>query len=98
MILLVVVAYDIKTLDKGGTRRLRKVARICGNYGQRVQNSVFECIINATEYENLKNDLLEVMENSQDSLRLYKLGNNYKNKVEHYGTKDIIDLKAPVIL
>lgn len=95
--MMVIVAYDIKTSDEMGPKRLRRVAKVCCNYGQRVQNSVFECVLNATEYEKFKIELLEIMEDTQDSLRLYKLGNNYKNKIEHYGVKDIIDVNEPVI-
>lgn len=96
-ILLVLVTYDVMTSSSNGAKRLRKVAKICQNYGQRVQNSVFECVVNATEYATLKIELKAVIDEELDSLRFYRLGNNYKTKVEHFGTKESLDLEEPLI-
>lgn len=95
--MLVLITYDVSTMDKAGAKRLRKVAKICQNYGQRVQNSVFECIIDATQYAKLKMDLTNVINVEEDSLRFYQLGNNYKTKVLHIGTKEAIDLEGTLI-
>lgn len=95
--LLVLVTYDVQITSQNGAKRLRKVAKICQNYGQRVQNSVFECIVDATEYATLKMKLKEVIDEEKDSLRFYKLGKNYKTKIEHIGTKETIDLEEPLI-
>lgn len=86
--MLVLITYDVSTQDGAGKRRLRKVAKECVNYGQRVQNSVFECILDASQALLLKDKLLSIIDESQDSLRFYNLGNNYETKVEHYGTKE----------
>lgn len=81
-----------------GQRRLRKVAKVCQNYGQRVQNSVFECIVDATQFKKLKLELENIIDKDTDSLRFYQLGNNYKNKVEHIGAKPTLDLEGPLII
>jgi len=95
--LLVLITYDVSTLSSSGQRRLRKVAKICEKYGQRVQNSVFECIIDSTQFSQLKIELSDIIDEKEDSLRFYKLGNNYKSKVEHVGTKESLDLEDPLI-
>ena len=86
--MLVLLTYDVSTQDGAGKRRLRKVAKECVNYGQRVQNSVFECILDASQALLLKDKLLSIIDETQDSLRFYNLGNNYETKVEHYGAKE----------
>lgn len=96
--MLVVITYDVSTLSSQGQRRLRQVSKICQNYGQRVQNSVFECIVDATEFVILKRKLIEIMDEEEDSLRFYQIGNNYKSKVEHVGIKKSLDLEGPLIL
>ncbi|EST51952.1 CRISPR-associated protein Cas2 [Brevibacillus panacihumi W25] len=96
--MLVLITYDVSTTRGEGQRRLRRVAKICQNYGQRVQNSVFECVVDSTQFAILKLKLLEVIDQQQDSLRFYQLGNNYKNKVEHVGAKESIDLEGPLVL
>lgn len=83
--MLVLVTYDVNTETAEGRRRLRKVAKACVNHGQRVQNSVFECMLDAAKYATFKNDLSKLIDPEIDSLRFYQLGNNYKNKVEHVG-------------
>ncbi|PGP64794.1 CRISPR-associated endonuclease Cas2 [Bacillus cereus] len=71
--------------------------KTCQNYGQRVQNSVFECVLDATQFATLKMELIKIIDEDEDSLRFYQLGNNYKNKVEHIGVKESIDLESPLI-
>ncbi|GGI66779.1 CRISPR-associated endonuclease Cas2 [Enterococcus alcedinis] len=95
--MLILVSYDVATSTEGGTKRLRKVAKICQNYGQRVQNSVFECIVDSTQYEVMKNELTTVINSEVDSLRFYRLGKNYKSKVKHIGAKPSIDIEGTLI-
>ena len=85
--MLVLITYDVNTETGAGQKRLRKVAKICERYGQRVQNSVFECVIDAAQYVQVKHELSEIIDLELDSLRFYRLGNNYDNKVEHVGRK-----------
>ncbi len=96
--MLVLITYDVNTEDAEGKARLRKVSKQCVNYGQRVQNSVFECILDSGQCKLLKFKLLELMNLEKDSLRFYYLGNEYKNKVEHYGTKETFDQEGVIIL
>ncbi|WP_071393545.1 CRISPR-associated endonuclease Cas2 [Bacillus tuaregi] len=95
--MLLLITYDVSTVDSTGRKRLRKVAKICQNYGQRVQNSVFECNVDATQMVILKMELSKIIDKEKDSLRFYQLGNNYKNKVEHIGVKESLDLEGPLI-
>lgn len=95
--MLVLITYDVSTVSSTGQKRLRKVAKVCQNYGQRVQNSVFECIVDATQFATLKIELSSIIDEKQDSLRFYQLGNNYKTKVEHIGVKTSIDLEGPLL-
>ncbi|WP_182201017.1 CRISPR-associated endonuclease Cas2 [Paraliobacillus salinarum] len=95
--MLVLITYDVSTSSIGGNKRLRKVSKVCQNYGQRVQNSVFECNVDAAQYLSLKIELEKLIDTSKDSLRFYKLGNNYKTKVEHMGVKKSIDLEEPLL-
>lgn len=83
--MLVLITYDVNTETEAGKRRLRKVAKQCVNYGRRVQNSVFECILDNAQSIQLKSVLSEIIDEKVDSLRFYYLGNNYKTKVEHVG-------------
>ena len=85
--MLVLITYDVNTETEGGKKRLRKIAKQCVNYGQRVQNSVFECVLDASQAKMLQHELLEIMDKEKDSLRFYYLGNHYESKVEHFGTK-----------
>ena len=85
--MLTVITYDVNTEDPAGQRRLREVARHCVNYGQRVQNSVFECVADAAEMVRIKNKLVELIDPEKDSLRFYYLGNKYQTKIEHVGAK-----------
>lgn len=95
--MLVLITYDVSTTDSAGKKRLRKVAKACQNYGQRVQNSVFECIVDSTKFTALKIELESIIDHELDSLRFYRLGDNYKKKVIHIGAKESIDLEAPLI-
>ncbi len=95
---MVLVSYDVKTSDTGGARRLRRVARICTNYGQRVQFSVFECIVNPAQWILLKKKLIEEIDISADSLRFYFLGANWRKRVEHIGAKEAIDQEGTLII
>ncbi len=85
--MLVLVTYDVCTETIGGQKRLRKVAKKCVDYGQRVQNSVFECLLNAAQYAVLKAELSALIDPKTDSLRFYRLGNQYQSKVEHIGVR-----------
>jgi len=84
---MTVITYDVNTSDVAGARRLRRVAKVCVNYGQRVQNSVFECVGDAATIARVKQQLLDIIDPTVDSLRFYRLGNNYKNMIEQYGAK-----------
>jgi CRISPR-associated protein Cas2 len=95
--MLVVVSYDVNTEDPAGRKRLRHVAKICKDYGQRIQKSVFECKVDSTKFTILKQRLLEEYNEETDSLCFFNLGNKYLNKVSHYGSKSIINLDEPVI-
>lgn len=96
--MLVLITYDVNTEDSKGRARLRKVAKQCVNHGQRVQNSVFECILDPGQCKLLKAQLLELIDEKKDSLRFYYLGNQYKNKIEHYGIKQTFDQEGVIIL
>ncbi len=90
--MFVLISYDVSTKEKTGARRLRRIARACQNKGQRVQFSVFECIVSPAEWVMLKNELLREMDASKDSLRFYYLGAKWKRKVEHVGIRSIKDM------
>ena len=85
--MLVLVTYDVNTVDTGGKRRLRSVAKKCVAHGQLVQNSVFECSLDAAQLRLLKAELTALIDPNRDSLRFYVLGNNYRSKVEHVGAR-----------
>lgn len=94
----VLVTYDVSTTDSGGIRRLSRVAKICTRYGQRVQNSVFECLVDPAQFETLRHDLLSVINEKSDSLRFYNLGKHWKSRVEHIGAKDTYDPEGVLIM
>ncbi len=96
--MLVVVSYDVATVDAAGRRRLRRVARACENYGQRVQDSIFECVVDPARWELLRAHLLDIIDEEQDSLRFYFLGSNYRNRIEHHGIERSFDVDDPLIL
>ena len=83
--MLILVTYDVNTGSRDGQKRLRQVAKVCVNYGQRVQNSVFECLLDAEQYVVFKYKLEQFVDKEKDSVRFYRLGNHYKTKVEHIG-------------
>ena len=85
--MLVLITYDVNTEDAAGRKRLRQIAKQCINYGQRVQNSVFECVVDAAQAKMLQYKLCALMDEKRDSLRFYYLGNHYQTKVEHFGAK-----------
>ena len=89
--MMILVTYDVRTIDKAGRTRLRRVAKACLDYGQRVQNSVFECDIDPALWATLKHRLLSIIDPQQDSLRFYFLGSKWQNKVEHVGAKPTLD-------
>ena len=86
-VMLVLITYDVNTQTAAGVRRLARVAKICTNYGQRVQNSVFECIVDQTQYVMLKKQLKDIIDVDKDSVRYYVMGEKYKSKVEHIGVQ-----------
>lgn len=96
--MLVLITYDVNTDTAAGKKRLRKVAKECQNYGQRVQNSVFECIMDSAKTREVKEKIRKLIDEDHDSLRFYYLGEKYKNKVEHYGVKESFDLEGPLLL
>jgi len=96
--MMVLVTYDVNTETPKSRKRLRHVAKICENRGQRVQNSVFECLVDPAQWTELRNKLIETIEPSEDSLRFYFLGSNWKNRVEHVGAKVAYDPQGPIII
>jgi len=95
--MLVLITYDVCTENAAGKKRLRRVAKQCVNYGQRVQNSVFECVMDAAKCRQVRVILEDIIDKEKDSLRFYYLGNNYKGKVEHIGAKESYDAEGPLI-
>ncbi|WP_298668824.1 CRISPR-associated endonuclease Cas2 [uncultured Methanofollis sp.] len=85
--MMVLVTYDVNTESDEGKKRLRKVAKECVNYGQRVQNSVFECLLDPAQLAKLKHSLCAIIDEEKDSLRFYYLGKNWQRRVEHFGAK-----------
>lgn len=96
--MLVLITYDVDTISETGASRLRKVARECLNYGQRVQNSVFECILTEAQFVLLKNNLKTIIDNDLDSVRFYFLGNNWVRKVDLIGKQTSLDMNSTFII
>ena len=96
--MMVLVSYDVATSDSGGPRRLRRVAKVCTNHGQRVQYSVFECIVDPGQWVKMKEQLVDAIDEDRDSLRFYFLGANWHKRIEHVGAKEGIDQEGPLIL
>lgn len=94
----VLVTYDVSTKTPEGQKRLRRVASICEDYGQRVQNSVFEMKVDWGDWPRIKAELLAEIQLEEDSLRFYNLGNNWKRRVEHHGTKPGYDVDGPLLI
>jgi len=96
--MMVLITYDVETAADGGQKRLRRVAKKCENYGQRVQNSVFECLLEPQDFVKLKNELEKIIEPEKDSLRYYFLGANWKKRVEHVGARPGYDPEGTLII
>jgi CRISPR-associated protein Cas2 len=96
--MMVLVAYDVNTETAAGRRRLHLVAKICENVGQRVQNSVFECLLDWAAWTMFKQRLIETIDPDHDSLRFYFLGNNWQRRVEHIGAKPTYDPEGPLVI
>ncbi len=96
--MLVLITYDVNTETAAGKSRLRKVAKQCTNYGQRVQNSVFECVLDWAQCREVQDKLEKIIDKEKDSIRFYYLGNNYKTKIEHMGAKESFSVEEPLII
>jgi CRISPR-associated protein Cas2 len=96
--MLVLVTYDVATTTAEGRRRLRRAAIACKNYGQRVQKSVFECLVGPAQWVLLRQSLLDIINTDEDSLRFYPLDENVRRQVEHFGVKPSIDFEGPLIV
>ncbi len=96
--MFVLITYDVTTDNNAGQRRLRRVAKVCQDYGQRVQYSVFECIVDPAQWTMLKDRLISEIDTGKDSLRFYYLGSNWKHRVEHIGAKAGVDQEGPLIV
>jgi CRISPR-associated protein Cas2 len=96
--MLVLVSYDVSTRTEAGRRRLRRVAKLCENRGQRVQNSVFECLVDPAQWVVFRAALVDEADPAQDSLRFYFLGSEWKRRVEHVGAKPTYDPEGPLII
>jgi len=96
--MMVLVSYDVNTQSAEGRRRLRRIAKICQNYGQRVQLSVFECLVDPARWTMVRQKLIDEISSDKDSLRFYFLGANWKNRVEHIGAKETIDPEGVLVL
>lgn len=95
---MVLITYDVSTETKEGKKRLRQVAKQCKNYGQRVQNSVFECLIDPVQLAELRGRLEGIIDHAKDSLRYYNLGDNWHRRVEHVGAKPTYDPEGPMVV
>ena len=96
--MFVLVSYDVSLDDESGARRLRRVSKACKDFGQRVQYSVFECIVDPAQWAVLKQRLIKEINEEKDSLRFYYLGANWKRRVEHVGAKKTVDQEGPLIV
>ncbi len=96
--MLVLITYDVSVVSNGGQRRLRRIAKTCLDYGSRVQNSVFECEVDPAQFTMLKNELLDIFDPEEDSLRFYFLGSKGRSKVEHHGTKPVPDMVRDALI
>lgn len=95
--MLVLVSYDVSTEDPTGSRRLRRIAKLCQNVGQRVQFSVFECLVDPAQWTKLRAALIKEMNEEKDSLRFYFLGSNWERRVEHVGAKPSLNPQGPLV-
>lgn len=92
------VAYDVATSTPSGARRLRRVAKVCLDYGQRVQNSVFECKVEPAQYIEFRERVLKIIDLERDSVRFYHLGNNWQNRIEHYGKNEDYNIEGTLLV
>lgn len=95
--MLMLITYDVSTVDAAGRRRLRRVARACLDFGQRVQNSVFECEVEPASWASLRARLIDEIDADADSLRFYRLGAEGRRRIEHVGAKPALDLEGPLV-
>lgn len=95
---MVLITYDVETSSLGGNKRLRQVAKQCVNFGQRVQNSVFECLVDPAQFADLRHRLESIIDKDKDSLRFYFLGTNWKKRVDHFGAKNSYDPEDTIII
>lgn len=96
--MLILLAYDVNTEDKKGQKRLRKIAKLCENYGQRVQNSLFECLVDPAERAQLEQEIFDVFDPEKDSIRIYNLGKHWQSRIEHYGAKPSYDPEGNMVI
>ncbi|WP_417775276.1 CRISPR-associated endonuclease Cas2 [Stutzerimonas xanthomarina] len=96
--MMILVSYDVSTMESGGARRLRRLSKACRDYGQRVQYSVFEIEVDSAQWTFFKQRLCDLIDLEQDSLRFYYLGKHWQGKIEHVGAKAVLDLNGPLIL
>ena len=96
--MLMLVSYDVSTVDRAGRNRLRRIAKACQNWGIRVQYSVFECNVDAAQWVRLKAELEDIFDPESDSLRYYNLGDRYSTRIEHVGAKPAMDVEQPMLL
>ena len=96
--MMVLITYDVNTISETGQKRLRRVAKVCQDYGQRVQNSVFECRLTESQYVLLKNKIENIINHELDSIRFYLLGKNWNHRIEHIGKQDLINLDGELII
>jgi CRISPR-associated protein Cas2 len=96
--MMMLITYDVSTTTAGGQKRLRDVAKACLDYGQRVQNSVFECQVDPAQWATLKHRLESIVDPATDSLRYYYLGRHWQRRVEHFGAKPTVDLEGPLVV
>lgn len=96
--MMILVTYDVSVKSENGPKRLRKIAKLCQVFGQRVQYSVFEIEVDMSQWTKLKNDLTQTMDEEEDSLRFYYLGNNWERRVEHLGAKKPLDLNGLLLM
>lgn len=96
--MMVLVAYDVETESQGGQRRLRRIAKACQDFGQRVQFSVFECVVDPAQWVTLRSKLIAEMDPARDSLRFYFMGANWRRRVEHVGAKPTYNPEGPIIV
>ncbi len=96
--MMVLITYDVDTISETGKKRLRKVAKLCRDYGQRVQNSVFECRLTESQFVILKNKISAIIDNELDNVRFYLLGNNWNRRIETIGKNNLVDLDEELII